>query len=199
MRTRSLNGLTISLLVLLLLPLSADAVSLRKQCRRECNDEINACVASGQRRRACKKQLIRRCKFEGLSVCLPPIIVPTTTSTTTTATLPPTTSTTLPCDLSGTWFHNCSGTQQMVQSGDQVTASYYDQGVLQSTGMGTLSGRHLVVNYDAGNFLCPWVAVSDFDSACDQGTGTWQWLGSCANGPHPWILDRNSPPGGPCQ
>jgi hypothetical protein len=102
----------VSLAVLLVSSPPTDGASLIKQCRRQCRDEITNCVIStGQRRRACKKQILRRCKFEGLQTCLPP---PATTSTTllpiispTTTTSLTTTTTTLPTSglqsLIGTW------------------------------------------------------------------------------------------------
>src|SRR5438034_7400 len=59
------------LAVLLIVP-AADAVSLARQCRQACGDEIAACVAAGGRQLACKRQTLRRCRREGLAVCQGP-------------------------------------------------------------------------------------------------------------------------------
>src|SRR5437016_9681743 len=48
---------------------SAEAVSLSRQCRRACRDEIVACVAAGGRARACRKSVLGRCKGEGVAAC----------------------------------------------------------------------------------------------------------------------------------
>src|SRR6266404_2283891 len=48
---------------------SAQAVSLSRQCRRACRDEIVACVAAGGHARACRKSVLGRCKGEGVAAC----------------------------------------------------------------------------------------------------------------------------------
>ena len=48
---------------------SAQAVSLSRQCRRACRDDIVACVAAGGRARACRKSVLGRCKGEGVAAC----------------------------------------------------------------------------------------------------------------------------------
>src|SRR6058998_3626069 len=53
------------LAVLLLIAPAADAVSLARQCRQACGDEIASCVAAGGRRLAWKRQTLRRCRSEG--------------------------------------------------------------------------------------------------------------------------------------
>src|SRR5947207_15093577 len=60
--------------VLAVLPMApaADAGSLARQCRQACGDEIASCVAGGGRRLACKRQMLRRCRTEGLGVCQGP-------------------------------------------------------------------------------------------------------------------------------
>src|SRR5439155_23083758 len=45
---------------------SAQAVSLSRQCRRACRDDIVACVAAGGRARAFRKSVLGRCKGEGV-------------------------------------------------------------------------------------------------------------------------------------
>src|SRR6266571_3790829 len=59
----------LALLAVLLVASAADAASLARQCRRACADEIAGCVAAGGRRLACKRQTLRRCRQEGLTVC----------------------------------------------------------------------------------------------------------------------------------
>jgi len=72
---------------------------LRKQCRLSCGDVIEACVAEGGKRRACKRRTLKQCRHEGIEVCVPPAPIPTTlpTPTTTTTTTPGATTTTRPC------------------------------------------------------------------------------------------------------
>jgi fibronectin type III domain protein len=38
-------------------------------CRRACTDEIAACIDAGGRRLHCRRQMLRRCRREGVSVC----------------------------------------------------------------------------------------------------------------------------------
>src|SRR2546425_3784163 len=45
------------------------AASPMRLCRRACKDEIAACIAAGGRRRACRRQRLRRCRRAGVSVC----------------------------------------------------------------------------------------------------------------------------------
>lgn len=60
-------------------------------CRRSCKATVTACmVSTGQRRVACKRQILRRCRRAGLQVCG---IGGTTTTTTTTTTATTTTTT----------------------------------------------------------------------------------------------------------
>src|SRR5438128_5729169 len=62
----------LALLAVLLVAPTADAASLARQCRHACADEIAACVAAGGQHRACKRQTLRRCRSEGLTVCQGP-------------------------------------------------------------------------------------------------------------------------------
>src|SRR5205814_1493124 len=62
----------LAVLAVLLIAPAADAVSLARQCRQACGDEIASCVAGGGRRLACKRQMLRRCRTEGLGVCQGP-------------------------------------------------------------------------------------------------------------------------------
>ena len=75
------------LAVLLIVP-AADAVSLARQCRQACGDEIAACVAAGGRHLACKRQTLRRCRREGLAVCWGPAAGGNTTAPTARVPLP---------------------------------------------------------------------------------------------------------------
>ena len=45
------------------------ATGSMKQCRRACEDATRACMAGGQHRGACRRQLLRRCKVEGPQAC----------------------------------------------------------------------------------------------------------------------------------
>ena len=49
----------------------AGATSLAAACRRACADEVRACIASGQRRAACRRRFVWPCRRAGTSVCQP--------------------------------------------------------------------------------------------------------------------------------
>src|SRR5205085_3377066 len=70
--------LVLSLVTLSLQP--AQAISLRRQCRVQCKATIDACVVTGAARRHCRRDTLRRCRQEGLTVC-PGGVSPTTTTT----------------------------------------------------------------------------------------------------------------------
>src|SRR5438128_881240 len=75
MRRGAWNGrftAPLAVLAVLLIAPAADAVSLARQCRQACGDEIASCVAGGGRRLARKRQMLRRCRTEGLGVCQGP-------------------------------------------------------------------------------------------------------------------------------
>src|SRR5690242_4536876 len=87
--------------MLLVLPTIAEA-GIAARCRRTCGSAIAACITStGQKRRVCKRQVLRECRQNGLQVCadLTPTTTTTepkptdTTSTTTTPSSPTTTTT----------------------------------------------------------------------------------------------------------
>src|SRR5437762_2840676 len=59
----------LGLLAVLLTTSAPGAATLARQCRRECADEIAACVAAGGRHLACRRQTLARCRREGLAVC----------------------------------------------------------------------------------------------------------------------------------
>src|SRR2546428_8963244 len=59
----------LAVLAVLLIAPAADAVSLARQCRQACGDEIASCVAAGRRRLACKRQTLRRCRTQGPNAC----------------------------------------------------------------------------------------------------------------------------------
>ena len=65
-------GTWLVLLAAVALASSAHASSIGRECRRACSDEITACVAAGSRRAVCRRQILGRCRREGLAVCLSP-------------------------------------------------------------------------------------------------------------------------------
>jgi len=67
-RTQRFTASLAVLAVVLIVP-AGDAGSLARQCRQACGDEIAACVAAGGHHLACKRQTLRRCRREGLTVC----------------------------------------------------------------------------------------------------------------------------------
>jgi plastocyanin len=77
-------------------PPNADAVSRRKECRLSCTAAIDACVATGGKRRRCKRQILRQCRREGVPTCMVTTTTTTSADVTTTAAPGTTTTTTLP-------------------------------------------------------------------------------------------------------
>src|SRR3989475_12996094 len=59
----------LALLAALHLGTSAEAVSVSRQCRQACRDEIAACAGAGGHFRACRKSVLRPCRREGIPVC----------------------------------------------------------------------------------------------------------------------------------
>jgi len=138
----------------LIMSAAVHAASLGKQCRRSCAQTITDCAATtGKKKGPCKKQVLRRCKREGLATCQIAV------STTTTLTSSPTSSTssTEPgptVDLSGRWIvaqldtGRCTvpllaGPYQLTQRGKDL-----DIGLGATTLSGRVSGRGNVVVSD---------------------------------------------------
>src|SRR6266481_319120 len=61
-------GIALALSAFAVLPPRVATGSM-KECRRACEDAIRACMAGGQHRSACRRQLLRRCKVEGDQAC----------------------------------------------------------------------------------------------------------------------------------
>src|ERR1051326_6300656 len=92
MRRRAL----LTLALLLALPAIANA-GLRAQCRQSCFRAIDDCVITGRHLRACKRNVLRRSRQQGLQVCIPSTT--TTITTTPTTTTPAFTTTTIPASV----------------------------------------------------------------------------------------------------
>src|SRR5437899_11102367 len=61
-------GIALAVIAFAVLP-PCIATGSMKQCRRACEDATLACMAGGQHRGACRRQLLRRCKVEGPQAC----------------------------------------------------------------------------------------------------------------------------------
>ena len=121
--------------------------SVASRCRRYCVPAIDACTATGERRRRCKRQYVRLCRYSGYAACdlTPPtttttVPVTATTSTTitfTTTTTRPTyttTSTTLPAfSVTGTWYLSAS----LLVNDCGLNVDYYVSSTLNLTQSGT--------------------------------------------------------------
>ena len=59
----------LTLLAALHLTTSAQAASLSRQCRKACRNQIAACVGAGGHPRACRRDVLGRCKREGVAAC----------------------------------------------------------------------------------------------------------------------------------
>jgi hypothetical protein len=90
---RTLIGLAVTV-ALLAVPRPGTA-GLAKSCRKLCKPLIASCVAAGERKRACTRNFLPRCRREGLAVCS------MTTTTTPTSAGPDTTTTTTPPSAPG--------------------------------------------------------------------------------------------------
>jgi hypothetical protein len=64
---RTLIGLAVMLAVLA--PPRPGTAGLAKSCRKLCKPMVATCVAGGERRRACRRSILARCRQEGLQVC----------------------------------------------------------------------------------------------------------------------------------
>src|SRR5258706_2076101 len=78
-------------------PETAGAISKKKACRQSCGAAVEACVATGGKRKRCKRETLKRCRKEGVETCTvtTTTIVSSAPSTTTSVTVPGTTTTTL--------------------------------------------------------------------------------------------------------
>jgi plastocyanin len=72
----------LAIAVVMLLAPAGDAISLRRQCRLECGDAIEACVRAGKKRPRCRRQVLKRCRRRGLATCVPAGLPGSTTTTT---------------------------------------------------------------------------------------------------------------------
>ncbi len=103
------SAAAVLLLVALVTP--ALAASLRKQCRELCKPATTACVETTGKKRACRKLVLRRCRREGLTTCVPPMSTTSTSSTTSSTTSTSTTTSTTVCvATSGTFCDRGDGT-----------------------------------------------------------------------------------------
>jgi hypothetical protein len=58
--------------LVLVLASPALALTKRRDCRAACGGTIQACATAGKSKRACKRQIMARCRHAGVGVCLPP-------------------------------------------------------------------------------------------------------------------------------
>jgi hypothetical protein len=68
------------LVVALAVPASANRRTVTLQCRASCGPAVQGCVDGGGRRGKCKRQTMKRCKREGISVCVPASMLTVATS-----------------------------------------------------------------------------------------------------------------------
>ena len=169
-RVRQFTRVAAALLAVLLTVSEANAVSLGRQCRRACADEIAACVAGGGRRLACKRQMLRRCRTEGLGVCqgpeAPAVIAGSCASPTVIAaqggTFTGTTSGVSP--LAGT----CGSTATSPERVYQWTPAVSGTATIQTCGAGT---NFDTVLYMRGGSCASGTAVACNDDACANASG----------------------------
>jgi hypothetical protein len=135
-------------------------------CTVACQVDIAACAVGGRAAR-CRRQIVRRCRRRGLSVCA---AVTTTTSTTTT-TIPG------PVDLTGAWMFDgrlfsddfggasasLTAPLTVVQSGEAVQVTFVDD---MEVGSGDVTGA----GWSAQSHLCPTTSIC-FEDALTAAPG----------------------------
>jgi hypothetical protein len=105
-----------------------------------CREAVTACVASGEKRRKCKKGVVQVCKAVGPALCLPP---------TTTTTIPPAATT---LDVSGVWTLAASQTQNPCAIdapptlGGEVGIQQFGSVLAGDFGENTLAGQFTAAN-----------------------------------------------------
>src|SRR5262245_10919483 len=118
-RSRSTRVAVTRIILVLLSILAAGSPALagpRAQCRHQCDAAVAECVAStGSRLGVCRRRTLRRCRREGLQVCVPATTTTTNTSTTTSHLLTTTSTTLVSACLTdsgdGTILDTCTGLQ----------------------------------------------------------------------------------------
>ena len=96
------------------------ALASRRACRRACTELIEWCVASGERRASCRRNVIRTCRHQGIEWCdvSSTTMVTTTSTSTTTTTLDP-----------GPTIHGCNRIEAQDHRGEPlvvVDGHYFD-------------------------------------------------------------------------
>src|SRR5438132_14374353 len=66
----------LTLLAALYLADAADAASVARQCRKACRNQIAACVGAGGHPRTCRRDVLGRCKREGVAACQSEALAP---------------------------------------------------------------------------------------------------------------------------
>lgn len=63
----------VTFILALILASSAIAVPGHAGCKKQCDDRIAECVATGKTKKKCRKQVLRTCRREGLDYCITPV------------------------------------------------------------------------------------------------------------------------------
>lgn len=119
-----------------------------------CREGIAACVAIGEKRRACKRGIVRACKVVGPGLCLPP---------TTTTTIPPVPTT---LDVAGVWA--LSAVQTLNTCAIEVPASLDGRVTIRQNGS-VLSGDFGQSTL-AGQFTAPDAFLFALPQFCSPAT-----------------------------
>lgn len=142
----------------------AAAAGRTAQCRAACADAVETCVATGRRPRACRRQLVRRCRRRGPQVCA--VAAPTTSTTVVTAT---TVTTTTSSTASTATTTSTSSTTSTTVLGPEAGVPWITTGPIQWTtplapDLWFGDTMKAVLAVDVGP---PWVLVDGWIERCE--------------------------------
>src|SRR2546426_377824 len=165
----------LTLLAALHLTTSAQAASLSRQCRKACRNQIAACVGAGGHPRACRRDVLGRCKREGVAACQGTALAPALAGSCSSPTVLPTQGGTFGGTTSGTSVlaGSCGSSATAPEQVFQWTPTVSGTATVQTCGAGTTFDTVLYLRSGA----CasgPEVAGGCTDDACTNATGLYR-------------------------
>src|SRR2546426_4541159 len=162
----------LTLLAALHLTTSAQAASLSRQCRKACRNQIAACVGAGGHPRACRRDVLGRCKREGVAACQGTALAPALAGSCSSPTVLPAQGGTFGGTTSGTSVlaGSCGSSATAPQQVFQWTPTVSGTATVQTCGAGPTFDNVLYMRSGA----CasgPELAAGCNDDACTNATG----------------------------
>src|SRR5207244_935146 len=162
----------LTLLAALHLTTSAQAASLSRQCRKACRNQIAACVGAGGHPRASRRDVLGRCKREGVAACQGTALAPALAGRCTSPHVIPAQGGTFSGTTSGTssLAGSCGSSGTAPEQVFQWTPTVSGTATVQTCGAGTTFDTVLYLRSGA----CasgPEVAAGCNDDACTNATG----------------------------